>query len=216
MTTPDAIQVHVRLSNNGLTQRRVEAGWTRAQLAAEASHYLAAMNVDVPGDSSTVMAPLAVATYERLRRPPRRKDGEWKRQARAIASALGVLPEDLWPPVVERIATPATTRTLTAQAFEAYALAETERRQLPAPDEVVDDLERRRAVDQALAGLTPRERRVIERRFGFGCEKGTHDEIGAEFDVSRERIRQLEAKALRKLQHPRLAAALTPWRGEDP
>jgi RNA polymerase primary sigma factor len=56
---------------------------------------------------------------------------------------------------------------------------------------------------KALATLTPREEKVLRMRFGIG-EKSDHtlEEVGQNFDVTRERIRQIEAKALRKLRHP--------------
>ena len=54
-----------------------------------------------------------------------------------------------------------------------------------------------------LKTLSPKEEKVIRLRFGIGCEREhTLEEIGQEFDVTRERIRQIEAKALRKLKHP--------------
>ena len=51
--------------------------------------------------------------------------------------------------------------------------------------------------------MTPREEKVLRMRFGIG-EKSDHtlEEVGQNFDVTRERIRQIEAKALRKLRHP--------------
>ncbi len=57
--------------------------------------------------------------------------------------------------------------------------------------------------EKALATLTPREEKVLRMRFGIG-EKSDHtlEEVGQNFDVTRERIRQIEAKALRKLRHP--------------
>jgi RNA polymerase primary sigma factor len=57
--------------------------------------------------------------------------------------------------------------------------------------------------NKALATLTPREGKVIRMRFGIG-EKSEHtlEEVGLGFDVTRERIRQIEAKALLKLRHP--------------
>jgi RNA polymerase primary sigma factor len=56
---------------------------------------------------------------------------------------------------------------------------------------------------KVLATLTPREEKILRMRFGIG-EKTDHtlEEVGQDFDVTRERIRQIEAKALRKLQHP--------------
>src|SRR5436305_6804744 len=56
---------------------------------------------------------------------------------------------------------------------------------------------------RTLAFLTPREERVIRMRFGIGMNKDhTLEEVGLQFSVTRERIRQIEAKALRKLKHP--------------
>jgi biotin carboxyl carrier protein len=56
---------------------------------------------------------------------------------------------------------------------------------------------------KVLATLTPREEKVLRMRFGIG-EKSDHtlEEVGQDFEVTRERIRQIEAKALRKLRHP--------------
>jgi len=58
-------------------------------------------------------------------------------------------------------------------------------------------------VMEVLASLTPRERKVLELRFGLEDGRSrTLEEVGREFNVTRERIRQIEAKALRKLRHP--------------
>lgn len=56
--------------------------------------------------------------------------------------------------------------------------------------------------------LTAREERIIRQRFGIGCEERTLEEIGQAFDVTRERIRQIEEKAMRKLGHPAYAKKL--------
>src|SRR5690348_1431738 len=56
---------------------------------------------------------------------------------------------------------------------------------------------------QTLSQLSPREERVIRMRFGLGTSRDhTLEEVGQTFGVTRERIRQIEAKALRKLRHP--------------
>src|SRR5712671_536040 len=67
----------------------------------------------------------------------------------------------------------------------------------------------RDATTRALAALTPREERVIRMRFGIGTGAArTLAEVGEQFSVSRERIRQIEAKALRKLKHPSMSRVL--------
>jgi RNA polymerase primary sigma factor len=62
----------------------------------------------------------------------------------------------------------------------------------------------REITDEVLATLTPREEKVIKMRFGLGMTGSEHtlEEVGQHFAVTRERIRQIEAKALRKLRHP--------------
>ena len=56
---------------------------------------------------------------------------------------------------------------------------------------------------EILEGLTPREAKVLRMRFGIEMNTDhTLEEVGKQFDVTRERIRQIEAKALRKLRHP--------------
>jgi RNA polymerase primary sigma factor len=61
----------------------------------------------------------------------------------------------------------------------------------------------RETTTRVLASLTPREERILRMRFGIGINKDhTLQEVGQQFSVTRERIRQIEAKALRKLKHP--------------
>jgi RNA polymerase primary sigma factor len=58
-------------------------------------------------------------------------------------------------------------------------------------------------IDAVLSTLSPREQRVLQLRFGLEDGRSrTLEEVGKEFSVTRERIRQIEAKALRKLRHP--------------
>jgi RNA polymerase primary sigma factor len=74
--------------------------------------------------------------------------------------------------------------------------------QNPADSVVASNL--REITDEVLATLTPREEKVIKMRFGLGSSGSEHtlEEVGQHFAVTRERIRQIEAKALRKLRHP--------------
>lgn len=74
---------------------------------------------------------------------------------------------------------------------------------LPSPPETVMYHSLREHIDEALKSLTDREARVLKMRFGLGDgNEHTLEEVGQQFKVTRERIRQIEAKALRKLKHP--------------
>jgi RNA polymerase primary sigma factor len=62
---------------------------------------------------------------------------------------------------------------------------------------------------RVLASLTPREERIVRMRFGIGINSDhTLEQVGQQFSVTRERIRQIEAKALRKLKHPNRSRVL--------
>jgi len=72
------------------------------------------------------------------------------------------------------------------------------RRWMPLPKQLLKE-----QIDEVLSSLTHREQRVLVLRFGLEDGRSrTLEEVGQEFNVTRERIRQIEAKALRKLRHP--------------
>ncbi|GAB4390714.1 MAG: RNA polymerase sigma factor RpoD [Thermodesulfovibrionales bacterium] len=71
----------------------------------------------------------------------------------------------------------------------------------PLDSAIIEDLKEQ--VTRALYTLSPKEEKILRRRFGIGDDTPhTLEEVGQEFDVTRERIRQIEVKALRKLKHP--------------
>jgi RNA polymerase primary sigma factor len=81
------------------------------------------------------------------------------------------------------------------------------------PAEAVVTSNLREITEEVLQTLSPREEKVIKMRYGLGPveEEHTLEEVGKDFDVTRERIRQIEAKALRKLRHPSRARLLKPF-----
>jgi RNA polymerase primary sigma factor len=84
-----------------------------------------------------------------------------------------------------------------------------EDRSMPSPADAAITASLSEQTRNVLRTLTPREEKVLRMRFGIG-EKSEHtlEEVGQDFQVTRERIRQIEAKALRKLQHPRRSKVL--------
>ena len=74
---------------------------------------------------------------------------------------------------------------------------------MPSPPDAVIHINLREQIEEALKSLTEREAKVLKMRFGLGDgNEHTLEEVGQQFKVTRERIRQIEAKALRKLKHP--------------
>jgi RNA polymerase primary sigma factor len=79
----------------------------------------------------------------------------------------------------------------------------------PSPTQVVYNNMLRERVDKVLSTLTPREARILRLRFGLDEDRPyTLEEVGAKFGLTRERIRQIEGKALRRLRHPYRARQL--------
>jgi RNA polymerase primary sigma factor len=87
-----------------------------------------------------------------------------------------------------------------------------EDRNIVSPAEAVINLNLKEQTEAVLKTLTPREEKVIKMRFGVGDgSEHTLEEVGQSFAVTRERIRQIEAKALRKLRHPSRSRRLKPF-----
>ena len=87
-----------------------------------------------------------------------------------------------------------------------------EDRSAVSPSEAVINLDLKEQTESVLKTLTPREEKVIKMRFGVGDgSEHTLEEVGQNFAVTRERIRQIEAKALRKLRHPGRSGRLRPY-----
>ena len=72
----------------------------------------------------------------------------------------------------------------------------------PSPEETAMVAQMKTLLGEQLDRLEPRQATVLRRRFGIDCDEHTLEEVGKEFGVTRERIRQIEAKALRALRHP--------------
>ena len=92
-----------------------------------------------------------------------------------------------------------------------------EDKQIVSPAEAVISLNLKEQTDSVLKTLTPREEKVIKMRFGVGeGSEHTLEEVGKDFAVTRERIRQIEAKALRKLRHPSRSRKLRAFLEDGP
>jgi len=87
---------------------------------------------------------------------------------------------------------------------------------IPSPPDTVIHINLREQIEEALKSLTEREAKVLKMRFGLGDgNEHTLEEVGQQFKVTRERIRQIEAKALRKLKHPSRSRKLKSFTDTD-
>lgn len=120
----------------------------------------------------------------------------------------GKMPEELWPEEVfteEFIKAPKRLRSVRNIPVNLLAIAGVIQLPAPTPQDAMEEDERRRIVRATLRTLPQREQTIIELRF---FEEKTLEEVGQEMGVTRERIRQIEARALRHLRHPMRAGVL--------
>ena len=81
----------------------------------------------------------------------------------------------------------------------------------PSPEDAMFETELKAATSRILSKLTPREERVLRRRFGINVNDAKLNDIGIEFGVTKGRIREIEAKALRKVKHLSRSKTMRPF-----
>lgn len=160
------------------------------------------------------MSQTALGQLISMRQPPLNIDGEFSLLAKKLMEELCALPTDLWTSeqLTLRLKRNSAERDVSADGMRAalgmHAEELLELMKPADPDEAVLKQEMVSVVEEQLDSLTPRESKILRMRYGIGCEEHTLEEVGRAFDITRERIRQIEAKALRKLKKPHRARPL--------
>jgi DNA-binding CsgD family transcriptional regulator len=140
------------------------------------------------------VSPSMVGMLIRLkRRPLSAVTGEWLSVAFALSSALRLEPEELWTEKQRGMALESNSREVSMGEEEVMQLASGQ-----GTEQMVQKVLTTRAVDSALKLLPPREEQVVRRVF---LENETLEEISDDLGVTRERVRQISLRALRRLKH---------------
>ena len=159
----------------------------------------------IADQARTIRMPVhMVETVNKLARENRRLVQVYGREPtpEEIGQALGFSPA--WVEEIQKMnQTPVSLATPIGEEQDAHLEDFIEDRSAPAPADVAAEQLLKEQVDEVLHTLSDRECRVLQLRFGtVDGRSRTLEEVGREFGVTRERIRQIEAKALRKLRHP--------------
>jgi len=147
-----------------------------------------------------------VETMNKLRRVEKRLQKELEREPNLeeIGKEMNMEPDKVME--VKKLAMnqqPASLDTPIGEENDSQLKDFIEDQEAPAPDILASSELLKDQLDDVLSTLTDREKRIIELRFGLeDGRQRTLEEVGTEFGVTRERIRQIQAKALRKLRHP--------------
>ena len=164
-----------------------------------------AMTRAIADQARTIRVPVhMIETINKLMRTSRYLVQEIGREptTKEIAEKMG-LPLDKVRNVLKIAKEPISLETPIGEAEDSRLGDFIEDKAITSPSDVLINKNLAEQTRNVLATLTPREQKVLSMRFGIG-EKRDHtlEEVGQDFDLTRERIRQIEAKALRKLRHP--------------
>ncbi len=164
-----------------------------------------AITRSIADQARTIRIPVhMIETINKLNRMSRQIMQEKGREATPEElSELMEMPEDKIRKVLKIAKEPISMETPVGDDDDSHLGDFIEDKNIQAPDEYATNLGLRNATREILDTLTEREAKVLQMRFGINMNTDhTLEEVGKQFDVTRERIRQIEAKALRKLRHP--------------
>jgi RNA polymerase primary sigma factor len=164
-----------------------------------------AITRSIADQARTIRIPVhMIETINKLNRISRQMLQEMGREAtpEELASRMD-MPEDKIRKVLKIAKEPISMETPVGDDDDAHLGDFVEDANSVAPPDAATNSGLKFATSEILETLTPREAKVLRMRFGIGMNTDhTLEEVGKQFDVTRERIRQIEAKALRKLRHP--------------
>jgi RNA polymerase primary sigma factor len=164
-----------------------------------------AITRSIADQARTIRIPVhMIETINKLNRISRQMLQEMGREPTPEELAVRMeLPEDKVRKVLKIAKEPISMETPIGDDEDSHLGDFIEDTSVLSPIEAATEEGLREATHSVLAGLTPREAKVLRMRFGIDMNTDhTLEEVGKQFDVTRERIRQIEAKALRKLRHP--------------
>ena len=164
-----------------------------------------AITRSIADQARTIRIPVhMIETINKLNRISRQMLQEYGREPTPEELAKKMdMPEDKIRKVLKIAKEPISMETPIGDDEDSHLGDFIEDTNVESPIENSDQHQPAETVRDVLAGLTPREAKVLRMRFGIDMNTDhTLEEVGKQFDVTRERIRQIEAKALRKLRHP--------------
>ena len=187
MPNPKDYRIEIKVRNNRLLTKMEEMGYTNVSKLAD----------EIGINRMTIYRIIS------MKSAALDDEGYYKPEAIQIAEFLKCTPQDIYPPAQMRGTITRNTAQITANANEVDSLTSSLRMVAFSPERKMILDESKKALKAVLLTLTPREQRIVDLRYGLtNGEEKTLEEVGVLFGVSRERIRHIEKKALRKMRHP--------------
>jgi RNA polymerase sigma factor (sigma-70 family) len=159
------------------------------------------------------MTPTALGNLISMKNPPLMVSGEFSIHAKKLMEVLCLAPTDLWTSeqLTLRLKRNSAERDVNLDGMRAALGMNADDALMlvaPSPEEAMEEKDMRSIIEEQLDSITPKEARVLRMRYGIGCAEHTLEETGKVLEVTKERIRQIEVKALRKLKYTPRALVL--------
>lgn len=196
--TPNEFRVDLKVRNNLLLSAIEKAGFKNVSQFCKAA-----------GLQQT-----AVGELVNFKTSPMTTTGEFTVTAQRIVDFLNVSPYELWTEDQLHMEIKTNRSSFTASQKDMVLMLARQTGELleaPEPDEALDKKDLAALVQNALDTLAPAAARVLRMRFGIGTHEHSLEEIGQVMGVTRERARQIEAKAIRLLKRPGISRPLHPY-----
>lgn len=193
-------RVEIKVKNNNILKRIEDAGYKTVKEFCDLNDELNGKQTSIYMVVNMKESPLIAST------------GRFKEWVYFAAEILNCLPEDFFTDAQLHAVLESNKRTFQVDEYEMRAMLSNHPDHMLLEDIVAREEKKKLTLDM-LETLTPREAKVLKLRFGLdGNEPLTLRETGDVIDVSPQRLRQIEAKALRKLRHPSISYALDDFR----
>lgn len=183
--------VQIRIKNGPMLRAMRAAGFETAKALSDAS-----------GVQQTT-----IGSFLSLKLAPVAESGNWRDPVIKLSETLKTLPEDLFPPQHLRNALKRNRADIDMSAADVAAVIEWHHDPATPEDELIA-ADKAKVLSECLSSLAPRDERVLRQRFGLDCEAKGLAEVGEEMGIGKERVRQIEARALRLLRHQSRAEKL--------
>jgi len=190
MNEPKDYRVTVKVRNARIINALAEMGEVvGAKVSAK---------IGIPYSKLLALSNLAISPID--------KDGNVIPEVLKICDFTNKMPLELFSPdQIVPLETNTAEVEMTAEEVEILMLSSSGSHN---PEKLLSDSQSAQAIKDLLDTLSPRESKILQLRYGMDCDTHTYEEIGKVFEVTKDRIRQIEAKALRKMRHPSRAKKL--------
>ena len=192
-------RLEIKVKNNLIVKKIEQAGYKTVREFCRLNNLMSSLSL--------------LGNIINMKHSPFRSTGDWCTIILKCSEILGCAPEDFFTDVQLNTILKTNKRHIEVHEAEMKFMLENNQQKQKLLEEIVEEDQQKKSIENMLQFLTPRESKVLQMRFGLGeyCNTHTLEECGIEMNITRQRVRYIEAKALRKLRHPERNSLLSEY-----